>query len=369
MYVLHVSNFHFKCRTLFPQVQPDLLSGTKLLVHISGCVGNIFLFNKLFQKCLMFNLGWFIQVHQKFVIFHPIIAHSSVQIEEKHRELCHLVMEFIPPVMPPQSPGSLFRTFLQNLLFRNRGADHNMPPPGVSSNSAIVSLFTVILHFLSEGSSLGDFSGWMKGCGIVVRPDVGFLHRGGQQSFPVALFLKSNPHSVDISRLGGSYSHLLKSHPVSKEQEDEVIRWEEGYMDGEGIRVTHCGRTKPCCCLSYDDFTRTSKHPIRYATKDSQGHCSSLPERSSHGAAECSTGSLNDEIVDKPSTSDQSESGFGYRSFSRIVPRESNMSSAILKEEELLDALLLLYHLGLAPIFKQVGIQKATSGHVLPKSH
>ncbi|KAL8134059.1 hypothetical protein AgCh_009217 [Apium graveolens] len=314
--------------------------------------------NKQDLRCMMPCVWWpgsseDISYENSMMLTTTALSDAVDKIEEKHRELCHLVMEFIPPVMPPQSPGSLFRTFLQNLLFRNRGAGHNMPPPGVASNSTIISLYTVILHFLSEGSSLGDFSGWMKGCGTDVRPDVGFLHRGGQQSFPVALFLKSNHHSIDVSRLGGSYSHLSKSHPVSKEQEDEVIRWEEGCMDSEGIRVTHSGWTKPCCCSSYDDFTRTSKHPIRYATKDSQGHCSSLPERSSHSAAECSTGSLNDEIADKPSTSDQSESGFGYRSLSRIVPRESNMSSAILKEEELLDALLLLYNLGLAPIFKQ----------------
>ncbi|WOG97343.1 hypothetical protein DCAR_0416683 [Daucus carota subsp. sativus] len=316
--------------------------------------------NKQDLRCMMPCVWWpgsseDISYESSMMLTTTALAEAVDKIEEKHRELCQLVLEFIPPVTPPQSPGSLFRTFLQNLLFKNRGADHNMPPPGVSSNSAIVSLYTVILHFLSEGSSTGGFSGWIKGCGVDVSPDVGFLHRGGQQSFPVALFLKNNPHRVDISRLGGSYSHLSKSHPVSKDEEDEVIRWEEGCMDGEGIKVTHSGRTKPCCCSSYDDFTRTSKNPVRYTAKDSQGHCSSLPERASHGAAECSTGSLNDEIADKPSTSDQSESGFGYRSlqWARIVPRESNMSSAILEEEELLDALLLLYHLGLAPIFKQ----------------
>jgi Kip1 ubiquitination-promoting complex protein 1 len=75
-------------------------------------------------------------------------------------------------------------------------------------------------------------------------------------------------------------------------------------------------------------------------------------------AAECSEGSLNDEIADKPSTSDQSESDFGYCPVRdiRIVHRESDMSSATLREEELLDTLLLLYHIGVAPKFKQVRI-------------
>lgn len=265
-------------------------------------------------------------------------------------------MQFIPPTMPLQLPGSVFRTFLQNLLLKNRGADRNVPPPGVSSNSVIVSLYTVILHFLSEGFAVGDNCGWMKGCGINAGSDVGFLHRGGQQTFPMGLFLKSDPHRSDISRLGGSFSHLSKSHPVT-DQEAEVVRWEEGCMDDEETRVTHLTRQHPCCCSSYDvDFTRVSKDPIRYTAKGSRGHCSTSPETSAQVAAECSAGTLNDEIADKPSSSDQSEPEFDYRPVQhmRIVPRESNFSTATLREEELLDAMLLLYHIGLAPSFKQV---------------
>ncbi|XP_058184868.1 E3 ubiquitin-protein ligase RKP isoform X1 [Rhododendron vialii] len=283
------------------------------------------------------------------------LSEAVCKIEEKHRDLCCLVMQFIPPTMPPQLPGSVFRTFLQNLLLKNRGADRNLPPPGVSSNSVLVSLFTVILHFLSEGFSMGDLSGWMKACGTNAGHGVGFLHRGGQQSFPLGLFLKDDPHRVDISRFGGSFSHLAKCHPVSDDQEAELIRWEEGCMDEEETRVTHSSRQKPCCCSGYDvDFSRISQKLISYRAKGSQGHSSSIPERSAHVATECSTGNLN-EITEKPSTSDQSESEFGYWRVQqmRIMPMESNLSSATLKEEELLDAMLLLYHLGLAPNFKQ----------------
>lgn len=277
------------------------------------------------------------------------------KIEEKHRDLCSLVIQFIPPITPPQLPGSVFRTFLQNILLKNRGADRNVPPPGISSNSVLVSLYTVILHFLSEGFALGDICGWMKSFGSNGGSDVGFLHRGGQQSFPIGLFLKNDPHRIDISRLGGSFNHLSKSHPVNGE-EAEVIRWEEGCMDNEESRVTHFSRNKPCCCSSYDvDLTKLSKNPFRYTTKGSRVHCGPIPERSAHVAAECSAGSLNDEIVDKPSSSDQSESEFGYRPVQhlRIVPGESSLYSATLKEEELVDAMLLLYHLGVAPNFKQ----------------
>ncbi|OVA13673.1 B30.2/SPRY domain [Macleaya cordata] len=282
------------------------------------------------------------------------LSEAVSKIEEIHRELCGLVIQFIPPIKPPQLPGSVFRTFLQNLLLKNRGADRNPSPPGVSSNSVLVSVYTVILHFLSEGVAMGDICGWTRGSEIKAGVNVGFLHRGGHQSFPVGLFLKNDPHRIDISRLGGSFDHLLKFHPVN--EETEVIQWEEGCMDDEETRVTHSTRQKPCCCSSSDvDFTKNSKDPIRYTAKGSRGHCGSIPERPAHVAAECSTGSLNDDIVDKPSSSDQSESEFGYRPMQhlRSVPRDSHLSSATLREEELLDAMLLLYHLGLAPNFKQ----------------
>jgi Kip1 ubiquitination-promoting complex protein 1 len=264
-------------------------------------------------------------------------------------------MQFVPPTAPAQLPGSVFRTFLQNILLKNRGADRSVPPPGVSSNSVLVSLYTVILHFLSEGFAMRDICGWLKRCEPCGH-DVGFLHRGGEQSFPVDLFLKNDPHRTDISRLGGSFSHLSKSHPVY-DQEAEVIRWEEGCMDDEETRVTHKTAQKPCCCSSYDiELSKISKHQIRYNAKGSRVHCSPIPDRSAHVAAECSEGSLNDEIADKPSTSDQSEPDFGYRPMRdiRIVQRESDVSSATLREEELLDTLLLLYHIGVAPNFKQV---------------
>lgn len=282
------------------------------------------------------------------------LSEAINKVEEKQRDLCRLVMQFMPPTSPPQLPGSVFKTFLQNILLKNRGADRNLPPPGVSSNSVLVSLFGIILHFLSEG--FGDICGWMKDSGA---SDVGFLHRGGQQAFHVGLFLKNDPHRVDIPRLGGSYNHLAKSHPMNSEQHEEVIRWEEGCMDNEEDRVTHLSKQKPCCCSTYDaDFTRISKDPVRHMAKGLRGHCSSIRERSAHVAAECSTSSLNDDIADKPSTSDQSESEFGFRPLQqmRYVPRENNVSSATLKEEELLDAMLLLYHLGLAPNFKQASL-------------
>ncbi|XP_068638077.1 E3 ubiquitin-protein ligase RKP-like [Aristolochia californica] len=277
------------------------------------------------------------------------------KIEEMHRELCLLVIQFIPPTSPPQVPGSVFWTFLQNLILKNRGADRSPPPPGVSNNSVLVSLYSVILHFLSEGFAVEEICAWMKCSKTKAGSDQGFLHRGGAQSFPLGLFLKADPHRADISRLGGSFSHLSKCYPVNG-KEDEVVQWDESGIDDGDAKVTHSTRQKPCCCSTSDiDFGRFSKGPIQSITKGSRTHCNPVSERSSRLVAECSTGSLNDEIVDKPSTSDQSESDFGYRSMQnmRSLPSTSHFSSTTLREEELLDSMLLLYHLGLSGNFKQ----------------
>ncbi|KAI5582324.1 hypothetical protein BDE02_07G078500 [Populus trichocarpa] len=316
--------------------------------------------NKQDLQCMMPSVWWpgsgddISNDGRSMMLTTTALSEAIKKIEEKHRDLCLLVMQFVPPTTPAQLPGSVLRTFLQNILLKNRGADCNAPPPGVSSNSVLISLYSVILHFLSEGFAMRDICGWLKRCepnGL----DVGFLHRGGEQSFPVDIFLKNDPHRTDISRLGGSFSHISKSHPAH-DQEAEVIQWEEGCMDDEETRVTHKTTPKPCCCSSYEiELSKISKHQIRYNTKDSRVHCSGIPDRSAYVAAECSEGSLNDEIADKPSTSDQSESDCGYCPVRdiRIVHRESDMSSATLREEELLDTLLLLYHIGVAPKFKQ----------------
>lgn len=271
------------------------------------------------------------------------------KIEEKHRELCRSVIQFNPPTTSPKLPGSVFRNFLRSFLVKNRGADRNLPPPGVSSNSVFVSLYTVILHFLSEGFSLGEESCCIK------ANDVGFLHRGGQRNFPVDLFLKHDRPGNDVSRLGGSFSHLLKSHAVN-DLGIEVIQWEEGCMDDEETRVTHLSSQKPCCCSDYvGDFMRNSKDPIKYSGRSFRGHVNTIPECSSHHSAGCSTGSLNEEIEDKPSSSDQPEPETAYQEVhrSRCLPKEIDLPSATLREEELLDTMLQLYHIGLAPNFKQ----------------
>ncbi|KAE9601286.1 putative transcription factor C2H2 family [Lupinus albus] len=278
------------------------------------------------------------------------LSETISKIEEKHRDLCRLVIQFIPPSAPPQLSGAVFRTFLRNLQLKNRGADRDIPPPGVSSNSVFVSIYTVLLHFLSEGLDLGDICDCSESC----KADIGLLHRGGLQSFPVRLFLKNDFLGTDIPRLGGSYARLSRLHPVL-DHEMEVIQWYEGCMDDVETRVTHSTRQKPCCCSSYDsDFAGNLKNPVKYRAEGSHSHCSSIPERSAHVTPECIDRSLEDEMTDKPRSSDQSEPRCGHRQVHHMKtsPKDSALLKATLLEEELLDVLLWLYKYGLASNFK-----------------
>lgn len=277
-----------------------------------------------------------------------------MQIEEMHRQLCCMIIRFIPPITPSQLPGSVFRTFLQNLISKTRGAEHKMSPSDASSNSTLVSLFTVILYFLSEGFSMDDLYDLMGSTGNA-EVGGGFLHRGGKRKFSVALFLNSDSHRNWISRVGGSINHLLKSNPIYDEK--KVMLWDEGCMDDCDTRITHSTRQKPCCCsFSEADIFRTSKDNVKCLGKSSKGPCTSIPERSVN--AECAAGSLNDGIVDKPSSSDPTESNFGYQTLQHLGSESivNTSSLDVLREEELLDIMLFLYHLGVAPKFRQAGL-------------
>lgn len=277
------------------------------------------------------------------------------KIEEMHREICRLVMHFVPPETPPQLPGSVFRNFLQTFILQVTGADHRISSTGVSSNTALVSLYTVILYFLSEGLAIDGISALKKDSVENAGSDVGFLHRGGKRSFPVGLFLKNDSHRTWVPRIGGSVNHLLKSHPVANEDMEDVW-WDEGSIDEDDAKVTHSTLQKPCCCSDFDmDSVRAQIDNVRSSSRSSKGPSSSISERSANVAAECASSTLTEEIEDKPSSSDRSETDFECQLLQHLMdaPLTSQLSSDALREEELLDFMLLLYHLGVAPSFRQ----------------
>lgn len=283
------------------------------------------------------------------------------KIEELHRELCCIIIRFRPPTIPCQLPGSVLRTFLQNMILKVKGAEHKTASSDASSNSTLVSLYTVILYFLSEGFFMDDLCGLM-GSRSDTGKGGGFLHRGGKRNFPVGLFVNADPHHSWISRVGGSTNNLLKSHPI--DDMEKVMQWEEGCMDEHDTRVTHSTRKKPCCCCSSDvDAFRASNDYSKCIGRSSKGPCTSISERSV--TVECAAGSLSDGIVDKPSSSDRTEADLGYQTLQHLgrEPVVCATSFDVLREEELLDIMLFMYHLGVAPKFRQAFYYMSHQSH------
>jgi Kip1 ubiquitination-promoting complex protein 1 len=280
----------------------------------------------------------------------------NTQIEEMHRQLCSLVIRFTPPGLPLQSCGSVFRSFMQNLIVQAQGMEHRTVSGENPFSTVLLSLYTVILHLLSEG--LGSPS----------DEKLGFLHRGGSRHFPQNLFFRTDLYFSTLPRIGGLVNQLLKSQKFTGKELNEV-EWEEGFMENEEFRVTHSTANKPCCCSPSDnEWVQTSRESLRYMGGTTSGTssktaCKGIQDQSqSVMVAECSTRGLSDEIEDdKPSSSDGSRGRFAYQSLNGLgtgaaVTNQpfSEGSSKALGEEELLDIMLLLYHMVVAPSFRKV---------------
>jgi Kip1 ubiquitination-promoting complex protein 1 len=310
--------------------------------------------NKQDLQCLIPSVWWpgSSEDEVSMTMASTTLSDAIKKIEEMHRELCSLVICFTPSASPPQPPGSIFRSFVQNSILKARGGDHRMVVSGTFNNSILVSLYTVILHLLSEGFSMdsyGPASLSKVNCGT----GVGFLHKGGKRRFSTQLLFRNDAYYNIIPRIGGSPNILMYYQADAVEDE---LQWDEGCMDDEDTRVTHTTIQKPCCC-SITDVTEgiRYKYNAKYRPSTSKGPCKPMPERSSHVTAECSGRSLGDDIEDKTSTSTQSEIDYVYQTLQNLesIPIAAQSSSEALKEEELLDIMLLLYHLGISPNFRK----------------
>lgn len=168
--------------------------------------------------------------------------------------------------------------------------------------------------------------------------------------------------ATDFARLGGTFSHLVKTFPIGLDVPE--VEWEESCMDEGDAIVQHGGKWKPACCT---DSTLSgllvidSKSPVRAPTKIvTSSTTAGASERATSPMSSNYSGRTCDECVeDKPSSSGMVDVSLEGAPVSRSYKRQGfkpikELSEAI-REEELLDIMLLLYHLGLAQNFKQVG--------------
>lgn len=184
--------------------------------------------------------------------------------------------------------------------------------------------------------------------------------RVGKRSFPVSIFLKDSG-ATDFARLGGTFSHLVKTFPVGLDVSE--VEWEESCMDEGDNVVRHDGKLKPACCsdLTLSGLLSDSKTPVRAPSKlVAVSAAAGVSERAGSPISSNYTSgrSCDGCVEDKPSSSGRVDIGLGGAPVSRSYKRQGfkpmkELSESI-REEELLDIMLLLYHLGLAQNFKQV---------------
>lgn len=290
------------------------------------------------------------------------------KVEELQWEISHCLLEFVPSTVGSSSTdagssgllsksnlahpsGSVFMSFLRHLVSKNKGAARNMPPPGLSDNSVLMTAYTVLLRFLSEG--FGSRS--VKTAGKEQDATVGFLHRGGKRSFGVQLFLDSDSYVNDFARLGGTFSHLSKAHILAPGDCDAVV-WDEGCMEDSEKKVTHLGKQKPCCCSGLSgNPVSCNKGFVRVLNKGFNIHVNSVSESSGTVRPERGRRNCTEDEEEKPSSSGRVDLIFSSSTYHNLQKKnrfKAFLSDAV-REEELLDIMVLLYHLGVAPNFKQ----------------
>ena len=291
------------------------------------------------------------------------------QVEELHWELSQCLLDFAPSTVDPlfadsgsslvpkssitHPSGSVFMSFLRYLVCKNKGAARNVPPPGLSDNSVLMTAYTVLLRFLSEGYTASNIRTMSK----VEDSTIAFLHRGGKRTFSVQMFLDADSYTHDFARLGGTFSHLCKARILAPDDYDAII-WEEGCMEEESERkVTHLGKLKPACCSgTLGSPVSCNKGSVRVLNKGFNVHVNSVSESSGASRSEHDRRNCTEDEEEKPSSSGRVDSVF--RSPSHRDSQKRNISRAFSSdavcEEELLDIMVLLYHLGVAPNFKQV---------------
>jgi hypothetical protein len=241
------------------------------------------------------------------------------------------------PTREPLLRGGAFKHFLLRLVKKNKGVNRNVPPPGLSDNSVLVSVYFALLRILLDGCDAGG------GCGEGRR---GLLSRRGVRSFPVEPFLQSHGHYSDLSRLGGLFSHLTKELPWAEVDKEEVF-WLE--RNGEVISPVdpEAGRQSISEAMDVDEREGLlASSGLETSTAESANPaadgvvCDDIAASSSVQAARTALGSMSRSA---PTSSSAPAS----------VSRPPPCADSAVREEELLDVLVLLYNLGIASNFKQ----------------
>lgn len=181
-----------------------------------------------------------------------------LQVEQRQYELLELLLATPWSEDAPSSSGSsasstasstsgsssscALLVFLRFLLQKNMYALRDVPPPGLSEPTVLMSAFFGLLQLLQPALQAACES-----------------NGGPLAAFPAAeLFAGVGPAAeaepvFNMPRLGGVVTHLAREHPISAAEKQPVVVQQGGRTDGSAyggspvLQVSHFGSLPHCC--------------------------------------------------------------------------------------------------------------------------
>lgn len=161
------------------------------------------------------TLGWCIS-DRTYPLMQPLIAAVlHLQVEQCQYELMELLLA-TPFQQTSSSNGDAdaecaLLVFLRFLLQKNRGALRDVPPPGLSEPTVLMTAFFGLLRLLQP--ALYAAQEWGAGP-LAAFPAAELLAGAGPAAEALPVF--------DVPRLGGVVSHLVREHPISQLEKQPV---------------------------------------------------------------------------------------------------------------------------------------------------
>eukprot|EP00245_Coleochaete_scutata_P018512 TRINITY_DN967_c1_g2_i1.p1 TRINITY_DN967_c1_g2~~TRINITY_DN967_c1_g2_i1.p1 ORF type:complete len:984 (+),score=172.68 TRINITY_DN967_c1_g2_i1:39-2954(+) len=344
------------------------------------------------------------------------LAGSIEKVEGMQLELCLHLLRFRPPesaaTLNPKhlSPGGIFRAFLQHLIKRNSKVNSNSPPPGLSDSSVILSTYFVLLRLLSDplayrrwklneesrqtsssGTSMvihvkqeetlkhcpevhaascdvnqekilagTEISSMSLGDGDVQEGLVPFLRCRGWRRFPVSRFLGKSVYAMDLARLGGTFSHLVKAVRVSSAELGCDLAWDGDFSWDRELKVRpaeealtrgrHAVKDNIGDAEASDQVCRRAESGVEDDGCDRLPGC--VPDVVGEMRGEGEQGG-EAEAADRESVEGMCEGDVEENS---VRWEKESARYEDTEDEEMLDIMVLLYHLGLTSSLKQASL-------------
>lgn len=150
----------------------------------------------------------------------PCTCHGPLQVEQRQSDMLELLLAtpFHDPATATTSRGRdidddcALMVFLRFLLQKNRGALRDVPPPGLSESTVLMTTFFGLLRLLQPALQAARESGTGP---LAALPAAEVLAAADTAAEGSPVF--------DAPRLGGVVSHLAREHPLSELEKQPIV--------------------------------------------------------------------------------------------------------------------------------------------------